>query len=263
MKVIVGDAFAETLRLAREGAQVDCTVTSPPYFALRDYEEKDGQLGGGSVGGYLDYMGHLAFALRDLTTSTGTLWLNVGDTFNAYNHNRGPGTGFSASRHNERPKAPRGLTDPSLPNKSMLGIPWRVAERFQGQGWVLRNVIAWQKPSPSPEKVKDRFVRSYEPVFLFSKKDRYWFDQCIQEGERRPLDVWTIPTTRIAGHPAPFPVELASRCIRHGCPPGGIVFDPFLGSGTTGVAAKALGREFIGVELSDKYAAQAEKRINA
>lgn len=91
MTVIVGDAFSETVRLAREGTRVDCTVTSPPYFALRDYDEQEGQIGGNSVGKYLDYMGNLAYALRDLTTNTGTLWLNVGDTFNAYNHNRGPG----------------------------------------------------------------------------------------------------------------------------------------------------------------------------
>lgn len=261
MTVIVGDAFAETLRLAREGARVDCTVTSPPYFALRDYDEQQGQIGGNSVGKYLDYMGDLAYALRDLTTSTGTLWLNVGDTFNAYNHNRGPGTSFSARRYDARPKVPRGLTEPGLPNKSMLGIPWRVAERFQGHGWVLRNAIIWQKPAPQPERVKDRFVRSYEHVFLFSKRDRYWFDQCITEGERRPLDVWTIPAARVAGHPAPFPVELAERCIRHGCPPGGVVYDPFLGSGSTWIAANRLDRQFIGVELSQKYADLAAKRV--
>ena len=261
--LIVGDALQEIRRIARYGIQdVDCTVTSPPYLGLRDYRGEVGQVGHGSVQEYLSYMGELAYILRTITAKDGTAWVNVGDTYNAYNHNRGAGTSFSSRRHDDRMNAPRGLTDPRLPNKSMLGIPWRVALEFQSHGWILRNEIIWRKTSPPPERVSDRFVRAHEHVFLFSRSDRYhWNMGAIQsEGDRIPLDVWDMPTGRVRGHSAPFPLELPERCITASCKPGGLVFDPFTGSGTTWLAAKNLDRRFLGIELSAEYADLARSR---
>ena len=263
-QLIIGDALRETIKVAKyRTEEVDCTVTSPPYFALRDYGS-EGQIGNGTVQGYIDYLAELAHAIRSITAKDGTAWVNVGDTYNAYNHNRGPGTSFSSARHAERASVPRGLTDPGLPNKSMLNIPWRVVQAFQSCGWILRNDVIWRKPSPAPERVIDRFVRSYEHVFLFSKSDRYHFnmDDIRGDGERIPLDVWDIPTAKVKGHPAPFPVDLPERCIRASCKPGGRVFDPFTGSGSTWVAASNLNRQFLGIELSEDYAKIARRRAN-
>lgn len=186
-------------------------------------------------------------------------------------------------------------------NKDLIGIPWMLAFALRADGWYLRQDIIWHKPNPMPESVKDRCVRSHEYIFLLSKKRNYYFDyQAIQEdavstydsrtGEgriayegkrtdgndekaqqsfvwisekRNKRDVWSIPPSTISeAHFATFPEKLVEQCVLAGCPQGGIVLDPFFGSGTTGRVALGLCRDFVGIELNEQYVEIAKKRTD-
>lgn len=156
---------------------VDCIVTSPPYYGLRDYGT-EGQYGAEATPAeYVEHMRELFSQCRRVLAEDGTFWLNLGDSYNAYNGNRGKSkTGFS--KNDPMPRLPKGagLTTKGLPAKSMLGIPWRVAIALQDDGWTLRNEIIWHKPNAMPESVTDRFSGTHEHIFMFSKSQKYWFD---------------------------------------------------------------------------------------
>jgi DNA modification methylase len=156
---------------------VNSCVTSPPYFGLRDYGEP-GQYGlEASPAEYVETMRALFAEVWRVLADDGTLWLNIGDSYNAYNGNRGVSrTGFS--RNDPMPQLPKGagLTVRGLPAKSLLGIPWRVAFALQGDGWILRSDVIWAKRNLKPESVTDRPTLAHEYVFMFTKKPRYWYD---------------------------------------------------------------------------------------
>lgn len=141
------------------------------------------------------------------------------------------------------------------------------------RGWLLRNVLIWQKPNAAPESVKDRFTVDFEYLFFFAKAQRYYF-QCQVEpnsdrrtqrnsGSRRnKCCVWTIPTKGFSGnHFAVYPEALVETPIRACCPKGGVVLDPFLGTGTTAIVAQRLGRRWVGIELNPEYVALAKHRL--
>ena len=131
------------------------------------------------------------------------------------------------------------------------------AVAMQKDGWYLRQDIIWHKPNPMPEAVNDRCAKSHEHIFLFSKKKQYFFDaDAIRTNTNaRMRDVWSINTASFGGaHFAVFPDKLPELCIKAGTKEGDIVFDPFMGSGTTAQVAQRLGREWIGIELNPKYA---------
>lgn len=186
-----------------------------------------------------------------------------------------------------------GVMNSDVPAKNLIGIPWRVAFALQADGWYLRSDIIWQKPNPMPESVTDRPTKSHEYLFLLSKRAQYYYDaDAIREqgagrtdlgkmrfdgrvnrggwrndGGDKEADgrnrrtVWTIPTQPFTGaHFACFPPALIEPCILAGSPPGGIVLDPFMGSGTTAQVATNLGRQFIGCELNPAYVALHEMR---
>lgn len=132
----------------------DCIVTSPPYFGLRDYGV-DGQYGlESSPSEYVETMRALFSELRRVLADDGTLWLNIGDSYAGGIHR----------------------CEYGLPQKSLLLIPWRVAQALQSDGWLLRNAVIWSKPNAMPEKAQDRLSNKYEPIFMFSKSSRYWFN---------------------------------------------------------------------------------------
>lgn len=238
---------------------VNCCVTSPPYFGLRDYGV-DGQIGIEScVDEYVNRITEVFHNVRRVLRDDGTLWLNLGDTYGK--------------------------------SKQMLGIPWRVAFGLQEDGWILRQDIIWHKPNAMPESVKDRCVKSHEYMFLFSKSERYVFDfnsikedlvegsdvayrnrlrkgkeydqkeayvknfpASFDEDKRRRRSVWSVNTKPYPGHHcAPFPPALIEPCILAGCPAGGTVLDPFGGSGTTAGVALNHGRNAVMCELNDDY----------
>jgi DNA modification methylase len=253
--LIRGDAR----RLPIAVGSVDCVVTSPPYWQQRDYQV-DGQIG--LEADELDFVSQLVGVfseVRRVLRADGCVFVNLGETFNAYNGNRGKGTSFASRSDHDRPRLARGygLTSKRVRNKSIVGVPWRFALAMIDDGWILRSEIIWDKAAGKPERVVDRPTRSHEHVFLFTTRERYfWSGPAVRS-------VWTIPTRATAGrHTAKMAVNLAARCIRLGCPDGGTVLDPFSGFGTTGVAANALGRRYLGVDLSADYLRQATLRID-
>jgi DNA modification methylase len=184
-----------------------------------------------------------------------------------------------------------------LKEKDLVGIPWRVAFALQADGWYLRQDIIWNKPNPMPESVQDRCTKSHEYIFLLSKNPKYYFDneaikedaetdpvkrdnmgegyqadyakgKRFSEGERvwgytkkNKRSVWTITTKPFKGaHFAVFPPDLIEPCILAGCPKDGVVLDPFMGSGTTGMVAQQLGRKWIGCELNAEYISMQKNR---
>lgn len=184
--------------------------------------------------------------------------------------------------------------------KDLIGIPWLLAFALRKDGWYLRQDIIWHKPNPMPESVKDRCTKSHEYVFLLTKSPQYYFDhEAIQEeavdvmraddvkknsydgkrnftdskmngsfsfhnGTRAKRDVWSVSPSRYKGaHFATFPEELIEPMILAGCREGGVVLDPFMGSGTTAIVAKANRRNYIGCELNPEYASMAEQRASS
>jgi site-specific DNA-methyltransferase (cytosine-N4-specific) len=249
-----GDAAAVLATLPDRSA--DCVVTSPPYFGLRDYGVAE-QIGAErSPGEFVERLRLVFDQVRRVLADDGTCWINLGDSYNAYNGNRGPSaTGFS--RNDPLPARPTGygLSAPELAAKNLIGIPWRVAFALQDDGWILRNAIIWHKPNAMPESVTDRLGTRYETLFMLTRSQRYWFDlDPIREQSRNPGDVWRINTQPFPGaHFAVYPPELVRRCVVAGCKPGGVVLDPFHGSGTTGAVATSLGHRYTGIDLSAEY----------
>ena len=177
-----GDALEVLPGLVAAGLKVNCVVTSPPYWGLRDYGMA-GQIGlEATPGEYVLSLARLFALVREMLAEDGTLWLNLGDTW---------ASGFRASntadsKYPVRAKSPaRCRTDlvPDRPDKNLLGLPWRVAFALQDEGWILRSAVVWHKPNPMSESIKDRPTRSYEHIFLFSRNGKYFYDA---EAAREP-----------------------------------------------------------------------------
>jgi site-specific DNA-methyltransferase (cytosine-N4-specific) len=158
---------------------VNCVVTSPPYFGLRDYGVP-GQIGAEkSPAEYVERLRALFSDVRRVLADDGVMWLNIGDSYAGSMGGQAVTKGFhakslAAAAHPV--KAPKWST-PGMPaQKNLMGIPWRVAFALQDDGWILRNAIVWSKPNAMPESVTDRLSTRYEMVFMFSKTRRYWFD---------------------------------------------------------------------------------------
>ncbi len=188
-----GDAL-DVLRTLPD-ASVDCCVTSPPYYGLRDYGV-DGQYGlEESPGEYVETMRRVFAEVRRVLADDGTLWLNLGDTFVSHGGASGrlSATGLEGTHPRTRPEADdphthcKWLRDWGLPIKNLLGLPWRVAFALQDEGWTLRNAVVWHKPNAMPDSVTDRLGCRYEMVFLFAKARRYFFDlDAIREPLAQP-----------------------------------------------------------------------------
>jgi excisionase family DNA binding protein len=242
--------------------EASCAVTSPPYFWQRDYGI-GGQIGHeATIQEYIDALVRAFDEVRRILRDDGVFFLNIGDAY--YNAKGKPhGTDRKHSGRQLARKTLRAVDGPGLglPRKSLIGLPWRVALAMQAKGWTLRSDIIWERPGCLAEPTAhDRPHRIYEHVFLFAKQPRYYFDRAALGGEE---DIWTIKARpdNPHSHSAPFPAELADRCILCGCPDGGTVLDPFLGSGTSAISALKLGRHAIGVELSPDDCELSERRI--
>lgn len=259
-RILTADVRAGLRALAP--GSVGCIVTSPPYFWQRDYEV-EGQIGHeATVQGYVNVLVEAFAAARPALADDGLLFLNLGDAFyNAKGRPHGHDPKHAARMMARRTL--RAVDGPGLglPRKSLIGLPWRVALALQADGWTLRSAVVWRRPGALGEPTaKDRPHRSHEFVFIFAKNTRYFFDRVGLEGDE---DVWTIPARpdNPFAHCAPFPFELVERCLRCGCRPGAAVLDPFVGSGTTILAALRSERSAIGIELNDDFAAAADRRV--
>lgn len=337
LRLFNGSAL-NVLRTLPDGS-VNCGVTSPPYYGLRDYKV-DGQIGLEETPE--EYVAKLVDVFREVRRvlkDDGTLWVNIGDSY--------AGSGPSGARYQSKTTKERegkttdgafriskslierGLTyaekkpipPPGLKSKDLIGIPWMLAFALRADGWYLRQDIIWAKPNPMPESVTDRCTKAHEYIFMLSKSARYYYDQdAIKEpaiygdddrkgraleahkrnptasvngirprsdkqrghsrrhagfnkrwdamekaeqcsGMRNKRSVWTVATKPYAeAHFATYPPELIRPCILAGCPVGGVVLDPFAGSGITALVANELGRKAVLIELNKDYCDLAMKR---
>ena len=263
--ILFGDCL-QTLKQFDDKARM--CVTSPPYYGLRNYGGEDCQIG--LEESPEEYIQNLVEVFREVgknLTEDGTLWLNIGDSY--YNYRPGKGQGLvkqtvSNSKQDLPDKcARRGNKLKGYKEKDLMGIPWMLAFALRADGWYLRQDIIWNKPNPMPESVRDRCTKSHEYVFLLSKNQNYYFDvDAIKEPTRRKRSVWNVQTKPYRGsHFAVYPPELIEPCILAGSEEGDIVLDPFMGSGTTAMVAKALGRDYMGCELHEDYGNLIQKRI--
>ena len=250
--LLLGDAKDVLKTLPDESAQ--CVVTSPPYWGLRDYHI-DGQIGlEPSVYEYIERLADLFDQVGRVLKHDGTLWLNIGDSYTSGGRKwRAPDGKNKARAMSIRPDTPEGLKP-----KELIGVPWRLAFALQARGWYLRSDIVWEKPNCQPESVRDRPTKSHEYIFLFSKDERYKYRVDALKGPngRRIRDVWSVNTKadkETSGHFAVYPVELIEPCLLFGSDEDDLVLDPFMGSGTTAIAARRLNRRFVGIELNPEY----------
>lgn len=181
-----GDAVKALKKIPDES--VDCVVTSPPYWGLRDYQV-DGQIGlEQSPEEYVFKLVEVFREVRRVLKNSGTCWLNLGDSYMGSGQNSGKKEGMTAGgKHGidtrsvgiapgVHSKPPTMIKHKSIKPKDLVGIPWRVAFALQADGWWLRQDIIWAKPNPMPESVTDRCTKSHEYIFLLSKSQKYYFD---------------------------------------------------------------------------------------
>ena len=259
-------------------------VTSPPYYGLRDYGGEDDQIGmEESPEKYVDQLVEVFRNVREVLTDDGTLWLNIGDSYYNYRSDGNyPKQTVSKTRQDLPTKTPvRGNKLEGYKSKDLIGIPWLLAFALRKDGWYLRQDIIWNKPNPMPESVKDRCTKSHEYIFLLSKSKNYYYDnEAIKEPTKEngagsysgitkgnttknKRSVWTVNKKPYKGaHFATFPPELIEPCIKAGSQKGDIILDPFIGSGTTAMVAKSLGRHYIGCELHESYNDLIQNRVS-
>ncbi len=279
---------------------IDCVITSPPYWRLRDYKHKD-QLGMEETPEeFIDRLCNIFDEIYRVLKDTGTVFINIGDSYSKTSTISPKGKrGFSQEK-NQIIKKNKCVAR----KKSLVGIPAMFQLEMIRRGWILRNKIIWNKTNIMPESVKDRFTNDYEEIFFFTKSEKYFFNKLyepfsektltafkngkvpmshsylkagisksgmrenkewlatISDKGRNMRTVWKIGNTGTKeAHFSTFPEEIVKRCIESGSPTNGIVLDCFLGTGTTLNVAKKLGRNAIGIELNRGYIEIAKKLI--
>lgn len=254
-QVYCGDSVEILSQLSEES--VNCVVTSPPYYWLRDYKV-EGQIGlEDSVEGYISAICKVMDEVRRVLRPDGTLFLNLGDTYySGKGQSQGNDRKSNKRRFGLRAVDKSGGLGIGLQRKSIIGVPWRVAIDMASRDWVLRSPIIWHRENCLPESVLDRPRRSYEYVFMFVKSRKYHFNRKPLVDQKVEEDLWTIqarPKVTNGIDTAPYPDELVQRCLDIGCPKGGIVLDPFAGSGTTLRVALNSKRPAIGIDLNREF----------
>ncbi|MGO9900187.1 MAG: DNA-methyltransferase [Solirubrobacteraceae bacterium] len=285
----------DLLRTLAPGS-VQCVVTSSPYWGMRIYENTralkwaDGEhcpYGFEQTPeGFIRHTTELLYLLKPALAADGSVWWNLMDTYNT----RTPIRGNARERLDamgEVPDSRRGWTEHEacrhsaghmfLADAEQCSIPARVAERASRIGYRLKSYITWTKHSITPESVRSRVTRQAEYVLHLSptsKAPLFQKDQWQQlaaelggpnetvESKERVTDVWSLPVSSGKnGHGAEFPLALPGRCIALASREGDVVLDPFLGSGTTALAAVRLNRRCIGFDISARYVQLARKRL--
>ena len=248
---------------------------------------------------YIEAMVEVFRCVKDILADDGVLWVNIGDSYNtspAGNKTWGDGVGTNKAYEEHKIHHGKKIIK-SLKPKDLIGIPWMLAFALRADGWYLRQDIIWHKPNPMPESVTDRCTKAHEYIFLLSKSQKYFYDnEAIKEQAhttddsnrdrdatrlnntpgrtrmaglktnhyemRNKRSVWSVNTKPYTGaHFAVFPEELIEPCILAGSRAGDVVFDPFMGSGTTAQVAQQLGRKYLGCELNPDYKSLQDKRV--
>ncbi|AGN12115.1 site-specific DNA-methyltransferase [Prochlorococcus phage P-SSM3] len=296
--ILYGDC-RDTLKQFDEQART--CITSPPYYGLRNYGNEENQIGQENTPEeFIDQLVNVFKEVRNVLTDDGTLWVNLGDSYYNYRPGKGQSyPKQSVSKTNQDLPTQcnkRGNKLDGLKEKDLIGIPWMFAFAMRSDGWYLRQDIIWHKPNPMPESVKDRCTKSHEYIFLLSKNKKYYYDnEAIKEpvkqdwgtrnrtngkyhnsgsglsphsgltksyDRKNKRDVWSITNKPFKGsHFAVFPPDLITPCVLAGSEKGDIILDPFMGSGTTAMVAKQLGRDYIGCELHEEYGNLIDQRV--
>jgi DNA modification methylase len=290
-RCIFGDAL-KVLRTLPDGV-FDCCVSSPPYYALRTYKGHPKQIGLETTPqAYIRKLVRVFREVRRTLRDDGLLFVVIGDSYagspGGFQGKNGARASRTFTARIDQRKGGKGLKP-----KDLIGVPWMLGLALRADGWWLRADIIHSKPNPMPESVLDRPTRAHDYVLMLAKSHRYFYNEAamrepaaepnwtrdyrnrllksdgaepllrerlpkerlIKGGETRAArDVWTIPSEPYRGeHYATMPSQLARRCILAGSREGGAVLDPFMGSGTCGLVAEALGRRWLGIELEKAY----------
>ena len=256
-----GDALKTLRKLPNES--VNCVVTSPPYFWLRDYGV-DGQIGlEETVDEYVANVCDVFQEMNRILRRDGLAFLNLGDTYySGKGEPKAPDKKSSKRRFGLRAVDRSGGLGIGIQRKSLIGIPWRVGLRLMHSGWVLRSTIIWHRDNRLPEYVRDRPSRSYEYIFMLARDRRYHFDSLPLIDMNVEQDVWTISAgTKGSIDTAPFPDELVTRCLKIGCKNKGVVLDPFMGSGTTVQVAIEEGHFGVGIDLNEDFCKHVAEKL--
>jgi len=258
-KIYCGDSL-ELLRNLSINS-IHLIITSPPYFGCRVY----GNETLGREESPLDYVDDLlqfTIELKKVLRQDGSFYLNIGDVYfgtKGFIRNKGRYARKTDIHYKEHKIVkPNGKY---LQYKQLLMIPERVAIGMQEQGWILRNKIIWEKPNPIPSYSPDRRYPVYEHIFHFVKSKRYYFDLEIAKKLNNHRDIYRNSIEPFKEHQASYPVSLIKPLILTTSKENDIVLDPFIGSGTTAVAAILTNRRFIGFELNMEFCRIAETRI--
>ncbi len=245
---------------------------------------------------FIEHLTEIFMECSRVLKPDGTMWLNIADTYAANRTYQIDGTKETSGSQPIKKKQPQ-AKDMNIIPKSLIGIPDRLKISLIDNQLICRNEIIWHKPNQMPVSTKDRFTNDFEKLYLFTKSQKYFFIQQIEQyqskenhkprnksqekyketglfsdGERdyysqdgrNMRTLWSINTKGVKdAHFATFPEELPKRCILAGCPENGIVLDPFFGSGTTGLVAKKNNRNYIGIELNPEYIEIANGRLGS
>lgn len=282
---------------------IDCVITSPPYWQLRDYGYPEQWGLEPTFEEYLNHLWQMMDEIYRVLKPTGTVWVNLGDTY-ARGGRKKDGTNHTVSDAKENHIEPKSKPNYNCLDKCLLLIPHRFAIGCIDRGWIVRNDIIWAKRNGMPESVTDRFSKKHEFIFFMVKQKKYYFDldsirdknkwahDKRNDGKRHQYadnvksqnnewlatnavsfnpngknpgsvsDFWDVTTKGSNNeHYAAYNDELIKKPILAGCPEGGIIYDPFMGTGSTAEAALRANRKFIGSEMSSKYCDIANKRL--
>ncbi len=268
--ILQGDVLAQLQKMIDSGMQVDTIVTSPPYYGQRDYGVS-GQLGLEEHPQlFVDHLVEVFALCREVLKDTGSLWVNLGDTYwSGKGAHKSQEVKQGARRFGIRPQDRPGDGHWARP-KQLLLIPHRLAIALQDDGWLVRNDNVWVKPNPIPDQVRDRSSMSHEYVFHLTKSRWYYYDRHavgrkMPSGSTLPpLDIWlTNPARGRSIHKASFSEDVVRIPVMATTPPGGVVLDPFNGSGTTMAFARRHGYRSIGIDISASYCDIAADRLKA
>ena len=294
VELVTGNARHLLPTLAPQSVQ--CVVTSSPYWGMRVYDNvRDVEWADGescpygfeqTPEGFIRHTVELLYLLKPAIAATGSVWWNLMDTYNT----RTPIRGSSHAKLRAmggHPEHALGWTEHLacrhsaghmyLEDGEQSSIPARVAERASRIGYKLKSFITWNKNS-TPESVRSRVTRQAEYILHLSVQRTPLFKKAAwqqlparlggvnpdYESSEKLTDMWYLPTsTGQNGHGAEFPLQLPARCIALSSDEGDLVLDPFLGTGTTALAAMELGRRCVGFDISDKYVQIATERVTA
>jgi DNA modification methylase len=280
---------------------IDCVITSPPYWQLRNYGYEEQWGLEPTFQQYLENLWKLMDEIYRVLKDEGTCWINLGDTYARGTRAKYPYSSVSKRSKHEHLIEPNTKPDYNGLDKCLLLLPHRFAIGCIERGWILRNDIIWAKRNAMPESVIDRFTKKHEYIFFMVKSEKYYFNlDAIRDrhtsidkrgdnrikynGKGNPnkfsgdvdflgqnpkgknpgsvSDFWDITTKPSSNkHYASYNDELIMKPILAGCPEGGIIYDPFMGTGTTAIASLRSNRNFIGSEMSSEYVKICENNI--